>query len=151
MNFPVLFLIIFLITAFGITAFFYKLTKLNILLSFLAATGSSLLLAGAGHIFSPKIVAQNIGWQMNKYFQFEIGMANILVGVLCISTVFFKHAWLLPAITASTIWGWGNALGHILAYVQEGNKKPGNIGWALYLDIFLPLIAILLYLNLRST
>jgi hypothetical protein len=167
MNYSLLLFAIFQSIAF-ITTLFFGLTKLNILVSFLVASGFSLLLAGLTHIFQPQIAAKNIGWITNKHFQYEVGIANILVGLLCIGTLFFKQAqgkqaqgkqaqgkqaqggnqlWILSAVVASTIWGWGNAIGHILSYLQEGNTNPGNIGWALYLDIFVPLTSILLYLN----
>ena len=142
---PLLLLIIFLVIAFSIVAWM-GFTKKRALIAFLIASGCSLLFAGISHIFVPGIVADNIGWNVCPEFQYEIGIPNILIGILLIFSFYFDNQWILAAIVASTIWGWGNALGHIISYKNTKNKKSGNIGWALYLDIFLPIISIILYL-----
>jgi hypothetical protein len=142
---PVILFSIFLIIAFSIVAW-KGFTKQRVLLAFLIASGASMIFGGISHIFVPTIVAQNIGWPVCPQFQFEIGIANILVGILLILTYKFDHDWILAAIVASTIWGWGNALGHVISYKKDKNKSSGNIGWALYFDILLPIISIILYL-----
>jgi hypothetical protein len=142
---PLVLLIIFLVIAFSIVAWM-GFTKKRALIAFLIASGCSLLFAGISHIFVPGIVADNIGWNVCPEFQYEIGIANILIGILLIFSFYFDNQWILAGIVASTIWGWGNALGHIISYKKTKNKKSGNVGWALYLDIFLPLISIILYL-----
>ena len=142
---PVILFSIFLIIAFSIVAW-KGFTKQRVLLAFLIASGFSMIFGGVSHIFVHDIVAQHIGWNACKEFQFEVGIANILVGILLILTYKFDNDWILAAIIASTIWGWGNALGHIISYKKSKNKSSGNIGWALYFDIFLPIISIILYL-----
>ena len=142
---PVLVYIIFLIIAFSIVAW-QGFTKHRVLLAFLIASGFSMIFGGLSHIFLPNIVAQNIGWDTCPEFQFEIGIANILIGILLIFSYKFDKDWILAALVASTIWGWGNALGHIISYKKTKNKSSGNIGWALYFDIFIPIISIILYL-----
>jgi hypothetical protein len=142
---PIILLSLFLIFFFSIVVW-KGFTKKRVLIAFLLATGCSLVFAGISHIFVPDIVANNIGWDVCPEFQYEIGIANILIGTLLILSFYFDNQWILAAIVASTIWGWGNALGHIISYNKHKNKKSGNIGWALYFDIFLPLISIILYL-----
>ena len=142
---PLILLIIFLIIAFSIVAW-KGFTKHRVLLAFLIASGASMILGGISHIFVPNIVAQNIGWVTCPEFQFEVGIANILIGILLIFSYKFDSDWILAAIVASTMWGWGNALGHIISYKKSKNKSSGNIGWALYFDILLPIISICLYL-----
>jgi len=142
---PVILFSIFLIIAFSIVAW-KGFTKQRVLLAFLIASGASMIFGGISHIFVPNIVAKNIGWPVCPQFQFEIGIANILVGILLILTYKFDNDWILAAIVASTIWGWGNALGHVISYKKDKNKSSGNIGWALYFDILLPIISIILYL-----
>ena len=142
---PIILLSLFLIFFFSIVVW-KGFTKKRVLIAFLLATGCSLVFAGISHIFVPDIVANNIGWDVCPEFQYEIGIANILIGTLLILSFYFDNQWILAAIVASTIWGWGNALGHIISYIKNKNKKSGNIGWALYFDIFLPLISIILYL-----
>ena len=141
---PVLLFSIFLIISFSIVAW-KGFTKQRVLLAYLIASGFSIIFGGLSHIFVPNIVAQNIGWNTCPEFQFEIGIANILVGILLIFSYKFDKDWILAALVASTIWGWGNALGHIVSYKKTKNKSSGNIGWALYFDIFIPIISIILY------
>lgn len=142
---PVILFSIFLIIAFSIVAW-KGFTKRRVLLAFLIASGASMICSGLSHIFVPDIVAKHIGWPTSPEFQYEIGIANILVGILLIFTFYFSNDWILAALVASTIWGWGNALGHIISYRKHKNKSSGNIGWALYFDILLPIISIILYI-----
>lgn len=39
------------------------------------------LLAASGHILMPNTIAEQIGWPTGSPFQFEIGIANLAVGV----------------------------------------------------------------------
>ena len=118
---PLLLLIIFLVIAFSIVAWM-GFTKKRALIAFLIASGCSLLFGGISHIFVPGIVANSIGWDVCPEFQYEIGIANILIGILLIFSFYFDNQWILAAIVASTIWGWGNALGHIISYKKTKNK-----------------------------
>ena len=142
---PLISFIILLIIAFSIVAW-KGFTKYRVLIAFLMASGVNMMLGGLSHIFVPNIVSQNIGWASCPEFQYEVGIANILVGILLILTYNFDNDWILAAIVASTIWGWGNAIGHIISYKKTKNKSPGNIGWALYIGILLPIINIILYM-----
>jgi len=144
-NVPLLFLVVFLIITYSV-ALQKGLTPENILIAFLVGTGLSQFMGGMGHIFSPTRVAKSIGWPASPRFQYEVGIANIVVGLLCISTIYFRDNWILASIVASAIWGWGNAIGHILSWYYDDNTKGGNIGLMLYLDIFIPLISIILYI-----
>ena len=112
---PIILLSLFLIFFFSIVVW-KGFTKKRVLIAFLLATGCSLVFAGISHIFVPDIVANNIGWDVCPEFQYEIGIANILIGTLLILSFYFDNQWILAAIVASTIWGWGNALGHIISY-----------------------------------
>jgi hypothetical protein len=147
---PIILYIFFLIIAFSIVSW-KGFTKHRVLIAFLIASGLSMICGGLSHIFVPNIVAKNIGWDTCPNFQFEIGIANILIGILLICSFNFNNDWILAALVASTIWGWGNALGHIISYKTNNNKNEGNIGWAFYLDIFIPIISIGLYIYDKHT
>ena len=149
MNLPIIILVTSFLICIGI-AYRHGLTKERILIAFLVSNGISLIFGGLSHIFVPKIVADNIGWQTSKNFQYEIGIANIILGILCVSTIYYRGNWILSAILATSLWGWGNAIGHLLSWKNEGNTKEGNIGWVFYLDIFLPIISIILYYNYKK-
>ena len=141
---PVILFSILLILAFSFVAW-QGFTKHRILLAFLISSGMSMLFGGMSHIFVPDIVAKNIGWKTCPEFQYEIGISNIIIGILLIMTFYFSNDWILAAVISSTIWGWGNAIGHIISYTKTNNKSPGNTGWVLYFNIFIPLISIILY------
>jgi hypothetical protein len=142
---PLILFSIFLIIAFSIVAW-KGFTKYRVLIAFLIASGASMIFGGLSHIFVPNIVSQNIGWVSCPEFQYEVGIANILIGILLVLSYNFDNDWILAALVASTIWGWGNALGHIISYKKTKNKSPGNMGWALYIGIFPPIISIILYM-----
>jgi len=146
--------LIILAVSFGVAlgvAYNYGLTKEHILIAFLVSNGISLILGGLSHILVPNIVASGIGWKTCPPFQYEVGIANIILGILCLGTIHFRDSWILSTIVATSLWGFGNAIGHIMSLVNDGNRSPGNTGWALYLDIFLPITSIILYCIYKYT
>ena len=151
-NLPLLVLGVSLILTFSIAYLQGAgITRERALIAYLVATGLALVFGGIGHIFAPLKVAQQIGWKVAPQFQFEIGIANITFGVLSMLTYFYRQEFVLAAIIATTLWGWGNSIIHIRSYLNEGNTAPGNTGWALYLDLLLPVGAIVLYSTFRKT
>jgi len=147
---PIIILVSTFLIGIGVSSY-YGLTKENILVAFLVSNGISLILGGLSHIFFPSIVAQNIGWTTSRHFQYEIGIANIILGILCLNTIYFRDYSILASVISTSIWGWGNAIGHIISWKKDGNTKSGNIGWVLYLDIFMPIISIILYCIYKFT
>lgn len=146
---PIIILGISLLFTFSVAYFQGNgMTRERALIAYLVATGFSLIFGGVGHIFAPLTVAKQIGWKVAPQFQFEIGIANITFGILSMLTFFYRREFILSTIIATAIWGWGNSIGHIRSYVKESNISPGNTGWALYLDLLLPLISIFLYKNM---
>jgi hypothetical protein len=126
------------------------MTRERALIAYFVATGFSLIFGGIGHIFAPLTVAKQIGWKVAPQFQFEIGIADIIFGILSMLTFFYRKEFILSTIIATTIWGWGNSIGHIHSYLKEGNDSPGNAGWILYLGLLSPLISIFLYKNMYN-
>jgi disulfide bond formation protein DsbB len=109
------------------------------------------LWAGIYHVFFPTIAAAHIGWEVSP-FQFEVGMADLAIGVTaCISfwrDLNFKAA----AVSAASIFLLGDAVGHVREMVVAGNFAPGNAGVPFYMDIICPLLATtLVVLAKRST
>jgi hypothetical protein len=145
---PIIILLISLLLTFSVAYFQGNgMTRERALIAYLVATGISQIFSGFGHIFVPLLVAKQIGWKVAPQFQYEIGIANIAFGILLLLTYFYRKEFIISTIIATTIWGWGNSIGHIQSYLKDGNISPGNTGWALYLDILLPLISIFLYKN----
>ena len=107
--------------------------------------------AGIYHVFFPAVAAAYIGWQVSP-FQFEVGMADLAIGVTaCVafwSDLNFKAA----AVTAASISLLGDAVGHVRQMADTGNFAPGNAGVPFYMDIICPpLIIALMVLAKRST
>jgi hypothetical protein len=99
--------------------------------------------AGAFHVFFPTVSAKLIGWQVSP-FQFEVGMADLAIGVTaCVSfwrDLDFKAA----AVSVSSIFLLGDAVGHVQQMLIAGNFAPGNAGVPFYMDIICPLLSIAL-------
>ncbi len=106
------------------------------------------LWAGFFHVCFSAIAAADIGWQVSP-FQFEVGMADLAIGVTaCIafwSDLNFKAA----AVSAASIFLLGDAIGHVRQMMIAGNFAPGNAGVPFYMDIICPVLAIALVVLAR--
>jgi hypothetical protein len=115
------------------------------LLWFLAANGLMAILSFLAHVFFGPQTASLIGWPPNNPFQFEVGIANLGVGLLGVLCIWREDDFWLATIIMMTVFGWGAAVGHIIQIVNFKNFAPGNAGAVLYADIITPLILIGLY------
>jgi hypothetical protein len=97
------------------------------------------------HVFFAQVAARDIGWQTSP-FQFEVGMADLAIGVTaCLAfrrAIEFKEA----AVTAASILYLGDAVGHVHQMIAAGNFAPGNAGVPFFTDVLSPVIAIALLL-----
>jgi hypothetical protein len=115
------------------------------LLSFLViGIGITSLVGFVGHVFFAEQAAANIGWAAGSPFQREVGFANLAIGVLGITCIWLRGTYWVATVVAATVFLWGAAYGHIVDIVVHGNYAPGNAGGALYDDILMPLITIIL-------
>ena len=96
------------------------------------------------HVFFADEVAASIGWAAGSPFQMEVGFANLAIGVLGAATFWRRDFW-LPYLIASSMFGWGAGLTHLLDPAQLGNYAPNNAGPILYTDFFVPLTRLILY------
>jgi hypothetical protein len=103
------------------------------------------LWAGAFHVFLPGTAAALIGWEASP-FQFEVGMADLAVGVTACISFWRDLSFKAAAVTAASIFLFGDAVGHVRQMVIAGNVAPGNAGVPFYMDIICPLLAIALLL-----
>jgi uncharacterized membrane protein YphA (DoxX/SURF4 family) len=112
--------------------------------------GATGVFAWSGHIFRAAEVAESIGFPPDNPFQWEVGWANLAVGVLGILCIWRRDFW-WPTAIAAAVYLWGAAWGHIYQAVEHDNHKAYNTGPILYTDILVPLvILILLYVYHRS-
>lgn len=112
--------------------------------------GFSLVYAGIMHIVFPEIVAQGIGWATSP-FQFEVGMADIALGMLGIFSFRASYSFRVATVFASIIMLWGDALGHLYQQIVAHNFSPGNAGTWFWLDLIIPLVLLICIINLRPT
>lgn len=92
-------------------------------------------------------VADSIGYAQSM-FQWEVGFGDLALSVLGIASFWFRDRWLTAGVVALAISYWGDAIGHVMQYVGDGNDAPNNV-WAIPSDIAQPLLAIVLLVLYR--
>lgn len=102
----------------------------------------------AGHVFAPAQVAANIGWPTSP-FQYEVGMADLTVGVLGILAFRRDFGFRWATTVAAICWLGGDAIGHLRQIVMTNNYAPGNAGPWLWSDILAPLTLLVTLLILK--
>lgn len=112
------------------------------------ALGFTCIFAFIGHIFFSKMTAISIGWAISP-FQFEVGMADLALGVLGIASYVAGFGFRLATVIAATIILWGDAIGHIYQMVVYHNYTIGNAGSWFWMDIIIPLVLIICIEKLR--
>jgi hypothetical protein len=108
------------------------------------------LLTAYAHVFRPIQTSASIGWETSPY-EYEVGMADLTVGVLGILCVWIRgNFWLATAI-ANFVWLEGDAIGHIREMTLHNNHEVNNSGIFLYTEIITPLMILFLALYNRRT
>ncbi len=106
----------------------------------LLPVGVTGLWAGIAHVFFPATAAAHIGWTVSP-FQFEVGMADLAIGVTACAAFWRDLNFKAAAILAASIFLLGDAIGHMRQMLLVGNFAPGNAGLPFYMDIICPLLA----------
>jgi disulfide bond formation protein DsbB len=101
------------------------------------------LWAGISHVFFPATAAAHIGWQVSP-FQFEVGMADLAIGVTACIAFWRDLPFKAAAVCAASVFLLGDAIGHVREIMVAGNFAPGNAGLPFYMDIICPTLAIIL-------
>ena len=111
-------------------------------------SGAQSVAAGLGHILpGHEEIADQIGFAQSP-FQWEVGFADIAVGVILILAAWKRGDYIVPALVAFAVLYIGDAIGHIIQWVEHDNTEPYNI-YVIPTDFGQPIIAIILYLLLR--
>ena len=105
--------------------------------------GLTALWAGVMHVFFPQTAAAYIGWQVSP-FQFEVGMADLALGVTACLAFWRPWEFRAAVVCAVSIFLLGDAIGHIREMIAAGNFAPGNAGVPFFMDIIGPVLAIAL-------
>lgn len=103
------------------------------------------LWAGIAHVFFPATAATHIGWQVSP-FQFEVGMADLAIGVTACAAFWRDLGFKAAAVCAASVFLLGDAVGHVRQMMIAGNFAPGNAGVPFYMDVICPVLGIALLL-----
>jgi hypothetical protein len=95
------------------------------------------------HVFFPALSAADIGWAESP-FQYEVGIADLTVGVLGVLAFWGNFSFRLAASIAAIVWYWGDAIGHIRQMIVASNFAPGNAGPWFWTDVLVPPLLIVL-------
>ncbi len=107
------------------------------------------LWAFTGHVFFAERTAASIGWATSP-FQFEVGMANLGIGLAGVIGAFVASPGFRAAVGVVMIGFLGGAgVGHIVQMAETGNMAAGNAGPILYTDFLTPLAVLGLLLLQR--
>jgi hypothetical protein len=116
----------------------------------LLPVGLSFLWAGLFHVFAPQLAAASIGWG-DSPFQFEIGVADIAIGLVGIAS-FWRGLEFKGAVVAYIVlFDIGVAIGHVRQAVNHADYAANNFGVLLALTVILAvLLPVLLWLATSS-
>lgn len=84
------------------------------------------LWSAVGHLGFPKQTARKIGWKPSE-FQTEIGFANLAIGLVGVSTIFYAY-WAVPVGLILVFFFIGCAYTHVKDHMVHKNKAPLNWG-----------------------
>lgn len=105
------------------------------------------LWAFVGYVFFPAQSAAAIGWA-DSPFQFEVGVANLGIGLASLYAAFKGFEARLAASLAGTAFLMGAGIIHVTDIVTVGDLAPGNAGPILVTDFLTPIATlVLLYLS----
>ena len=124
-----------------------KVIEIILLYLLVIAFGLGSIVAGAFHVFNGPATAKMIGWQPGSPFQYEVGVADMAFGLVCVLCIFFRGTFWLAAILANSFFLFGCMIGHVRSLAESGNLAAYNIGPnIIFSDFILPLVVIGLYI-----
>jgi Na+/melibiose symporter-like transporter len=110
---------------------------------FLFPLGVQSLWAFVGHVFFAEQAAASIGWATSP-FQYEVGVANLGLGLASIYAAFRGFEARLAVAIAAACFLVGAGIGHIRDIVAQGNLAPGNAGPIMVTDFLTPITVLVL-------
>jgi hypothetical protein len=106
---------------------------------FIFPVGLMGLWAALGHLAVPAEVAKAIGWHTSP-FQFEVGVANLGIGVAGLYAAFRSLEARLATNLVLACFLFGAGIGHLRDIANTGNFAPGNAGPILFTDFLTPIV-----------
>jgi hypothetical protein len=110
---------------------------------FLFPLGVQGLWAFVGHVFFAEQSAASIGWASSP-FQYEVGVANLGLGLASIYVAFRGFEARLAVAIAAACFLIGAGIIHIHDIVERGNLAPGNAGPIMVTDFLTPITVLVL-------
>jgi hypothetical protein len=107
------------------------------------------LLTAYGHVFRPVQTSASIGWSTSPY-EYEVGMADLTLGVLGILCLFLRGSFWLATAVANAVWLLGDAVGHLRELILRNNRATNNSGIFLAVEFVMPCVILLLALYHHS-
>jgi hypothetical protein len=107
--------------------------------------GAQAFATGIGHMFYGPPIARSIGWQPSP-FQWEVGGANLGIGVAGVMASSFGTDYWLAVIVVAMTFLWVAGIGHIREIVKERNFAINNAGPILFLDFLSPAFCLVSWL-----
>lgn len=101
------------------------------------------LLTAYAHVFRPLQTSASIGWSPSPY-EYEVGMADLTVGVLGVLCLKFRDDFWLATPIANAVWLLGDAAGHVRQMHFYNNHASYNSGVFLIFEFVVPLVILLL-------
>ena len=128
-----------------------KIIEITLLYLLVIAVGAGALMAGFMHVFNGPATAKMIGWAPGSPFQYEVGVADMAFGLICVLCIFFRGSFWLAAIIANSVFLLGAMAGHVRSLAESGNLAAYNIGPNIIIaDLVIPLVLIGLYVAYKK-
>ena len=97
------------------------------------------VLTAYAHVFRPLQTSASIGWATSPY-EYEVGMADLAVGVLGLLCLKFRGDFWLATAIANAVWLLGDAIGHVRQIMVYNNHAANNSGIFLIVEFIMPLV-----------
>jgi len=97
-----------------------------------------------GHVLYAEDQAYYVGWSTGSPFQTLVGVAYLAFGVLGFLCLWEREDFWLATAFGASIFLFGSGLEHLWQIVTRNNLSPGNAGLALYIDLFFPILLLML-------
>jgi uncharacterized membrane protein YphA (DoxX/SURF4 family) len=112
----------------------------------LLAIGISYIWGGFFHVFFPDLAASSIGWS-NSPFQYEIGVADIAMGIVAVLAFWRGLDFKAAAVIYIALFSLGVVIGHIYQAVESNDYAANNFGLLLVVTVAeMILLPVLLWL-----
>jgi hypothetical protein len=112
--------------------------------------GVSGIWAAVFHLFFPEVAAADIGWDPSP-FQFEVGMADLAMGVTACISFWRSLDFKAGVVIVNAIFLLGDAIGHVRQMIAEDDFAPGNAGVPFFGDLIFPTLALILLIIVQRS